>query len=410
MNSRIYTHSAWLLSAQVLIKVISFFYTVYLARILGVEQFGLYTIALAYFSLFSAMTDFGFNRFLIREGARDHQRLADFLHTVVITRITLIACTFAIFSLLLYWLDSNMSRVSISLLALLAVFPQSTALTFDAALVAKEKIKYSAIGLLILSIANAIVGFLLVSSGAGATGAVVSLSASHLVYTGILMYFLMHHQIRFWSKVSTEQMVIILKGSLPYGILGILGLLYFRLDALLLGYLKGSYEAGIYGAAYRFLEAVVFMPSALATALFPVLSRLHDQNSDELKQLYFSALKTVGMASLGVLIIFMTILPGVIRVFLPHYEDSISVLRILSLTIPFMFLHVIGTIVLLSTEKLLKSVIYLSVGMVAFNIIMNLIFIPSFSYYGAAYVTVISEALSFVVFFSLIYYKILRHG
>lgn len=410
MKEKIFTNSAWLFSAQAIVKVIAFIYTIFLAAALGVEQFGLYITALAYFSLFSSVTDFGFNRFLIREGAKSPQKLSEYLQTVLLTRITLTSVFFALISVLLYWLDSDVKRVNLVALALLAVVPQAIAFTLDAALVAEEKMRVSAVGFVILSLANLIIGYSLIQSGAGSTGAVIAVGLSQLFYSGVLFIFLHRTGFGWQNKVYWQHLKEIAKGSLPYGILGILGLVYFRIDALLLTYLKGSYEAGIYGVAFRFLEAVVFIPSALATALFPVLSRLHQQDTAQIKKLYFSSLKIIGLISLVIMMIFLGVLPWLINLALPQYLESIAVLRVLSLTIPFMFLHVIGTIVLLSSEKLLKPVIYLSLGTVTFNIVLNLIFIPLYGVMGVAYVTVLSEALSFVVFFLLLYYKLLRNA
>ena len=63
--------SSWLFFAQILTRVIGFFYTIFLANSLGVLDFGLYSVGLAYFSIISSLADFGFNRFLIREIATE---------------------------------------------------------------------------------------------------------------------------------------------------------------------------------------------------------------------------------------------------------------------------------------------------------------------------------------------------
>ncbi|KKQ83069.1 MAG: Polysaccharide biosynthesis protein, partial [Candidatus Daviesbacteria bacterium GW2011_GWF2_38_7] len=89
------------------------------------------------------------------------------------------------------------------------------------------------------------------------------------------------------------------------------------------------------------------------------------------------------------------------------YSQSIPVIKILSLAIPFMFIHAPAVSLLLSTDKYLKDVLILSVLAVSFNIIANLIFIPKYGLFAAAYVTVLSEILSFVVFFLLIKKRIL---
>lgn len=410
MDRKILKNSAWLFTAQALVKVISFFYTIFLARSLGVSDFGLYVTALAYFALISSVADFGFNRFLIREGARNLEKLSVYLYCTVFLRLVLTTLVFLIFSLWLYLVDPDNLRAKLSILAVLAVLPQSLALTFDAVLVAIQKLKFSALSLLGLSLLTTIVGISLILMGFGPLGAVGAVLFGQTGYVLLLFYSLNLNHLTFKPTFSWDEIKIIIKGSLPYGILSVLGLLYFRIDTLLLSYLKGPVSAGFYGAAFKFLEALVFIPSALATALFPVLAKLHDEDISQIKKIYFSAVKLLGLLSLPVFISFFFLLPYVIRFLLPQYLPSIQALQILSLAIPFMFIHVPGVLVLISSDKYLKPMILLSIFTLTFNIVLNFLLIPQFDFIGASWVTVLSEALSFLIFFTLLYFKLLKNA
>lgn len=400
--------TSWLFLAQALGRVIGFFYTIFLAASLGVPDFGLYSAALAYFSLISSIADFGFNRFLIREVARDQQKIPELLYGISLLRLTLTSVLFAFFATGLYFLDPDKFRVSLSLLAVLAVLPQAVSLTLDAIFVAVQKLQFSALALLVLSLATTIFGVWLVSTGFGVMGAVVALILGQLIYLTVLTFLLKVQRLRIFSKVTAKTLKQAILGSLPYGLLGILGLLYFRVDLLLLTYLRGNFEAGIYGAAYKFLEAVVFVPSALAAALFPVFARLHDDVSSlKIRKLYFDSLKVMAFGGLIVTLGYFLILPLIVRIFLPKFLPSIEVIKILSLSIPLMFLHIPGAQVLLSTNKYLPQVLLLSVLTLSFNVTANLIFIPQFGFLGASWVTVASETLTLLVFFRLLWVKVL---
>ena len=102
------------------------------------------------------------------------------------------------------------------------------------------------------------------------------------------------------------------------------------------------------------------------------------------------------MSLLGVLVTasFILFLPWFIPIFLPQYLPVIGVVQVLSLAIPFMFVHVPLAQVLLSSDRYLKSLIFLSSIPVAFNIILNLILIPTGGYMAAAWITVFSDILS----------------
>ncbi|MBU1000762.1 polysaccharide biosynthesis C-terminal domain-containing protein, partial [Patescibacteria group bacterium] len=298
-------------------------------------------------------------------------------------------------------------RVSLILLATLAILPQSIAFTFDAIFVAIQKLQFSAIALFISGLITTLVGLILIENGFGVWGAVNALIVGQVIYAVALTYLLYKQEGIFFSAIKLSVIKEALLGSLPYGVLSVLGLLYFKIDSILLSYIKGNFEAGIYGAAFKFLEAITFIPSAFSLALFPVLARTHEFSPKDIRKLYFKSLKVMfilgGLALFG----YMLILPEVIRIFLPNYLSSITVIKILSLSIPFMFVHVPAVIVLLSTDKYLKEVLALSVFAVAFNIIANLIYIPQYGFIAASWVTVASEVLSFSIFFIFVKDRIL---
>lgn len=398
--------SSWLFFAQVLTRVIGFFYTIFLANKLGVSDFGLFTVGFAYFSIISSVADFGFNRYLIREIAQGEVKSKELVSNIVMLRLTITAIIFAVFSIILYLFDPDKFRVSIILLSSLAILPQAVAITFDGIFVALRKLQLSSLSLIISSMSTVLAGFLLINQGFGVIGAVNALIFGQLMYVLTLALLLFQNRTAILSVVKLSIIKKILIGSLPYGLLGILGLLYFRIDTILLSYLRGSFETGIYGVAYRFLEGVSFIPSAFFAAFFPVLVNV--QNSKpEVSRLYLKSLRLLGGVGILILIGYIFILPEVIKTFLPDYLPSISAITILSFSIPFMLMQVAAVSVLLSNERFLKQVLMLSVFILAFNILANLIFIPQYGYIAAAWVTVLSEILSFIVFFLFIKSKVL---
>ena len=400
--------SSWLVLANVLTRIVSFFYTIFLARVLGVSDFGQLSVAISYFAIISAVSDFGFNRYIVREVARDKLKSSELLCNVVMLRLTLTSVVFGIFSLGLYLMDPDKMRVSLSLLATLAILPQGVALTFDGIFIGIRKLKFSAISVVLANLAATLAGLYLVINGLGATGAVNAIIFGQIIYVLILYFFLHRLRIFSLSKVTFSILKKALVGSLPYGLLGILGLLYFRIDSVLLSYMKGSFETGLYGVSYRFLEAIIFIPGAFASALFPILTKLHDKNTNQMRKIYFDSLKLMITVGFGFSLVFIFILPFIFKLFLPDYLQSVDAIKILALSIPFIFAATPGVQVLLSTEKYLKVVIWLSVFTVALNIVLNLIFIPSYGIFAAAWITVLSDIVSFVIFFSFIRMKILK--
>lgn len=407
---QILRQTSWLVLAQVLTRAIGFFYTIFLARNLGVSDFGLYSVALAYLGVLSAVSDFGFNRFLIREIAIQKYKPAELICNIGVLRLTVSSIIFAILALGLYFFDPDSFRISIVLLTVMTLLPQSMTQTLDGVFIATAKLQFSALSLIFLNLSTTILGLMLILNGFGTTGAVAALILGQLIYLFILTFFLKLLRIKLLSKVTTEILKQVTAGSLPYGILAVMGLLYFRVDTLILSYIKGNFDTGIYSVGYKFLEALIFIPTALAAALFPIFSKLHGIDHMKIKAIYFRSLKFVLTVSLLIVLSYLFILPQIIRLFLPDYLASIPVVQILSLAIPFIFLHIPLSSVLLSSEKYLKQIILLSLIPFIFNVMLNLIFIPIFGIFAAAWITVASDIISFLTIFIFIQRFVFKHA
>lgn len=402
MNQKLLSNSIWYLIAQGLTKLISFFYTIFLARNLGVSDFGLYVTALSYFSLVSSLSDFGVNRFFIREVSINKLRLSGLLSVVTFFRIIIVAIFFGLFAIVSSLFDPEFSRRNLTILAVLAVLPQSISLSLDAAFIALLKARYSSIGYIFLTVATSMFGLWLVLSGFGSYGAILGLLLGQILYALVMAILAFWQKVDRPGKIDKALMREVFVGSIPYGILTILGLLYFKVDTLLLSYMKGSFDTGIYGAGYKFLEALVFIPSAVSISLFPMFSKTSQESPAKAYQLYKKSLLTLFLLSLAIMAIYVAVLPILIEIFLPQYAPTISIIRILSLTIPFLFMISPQSTVLSSQKIFIKKLIVISIFNLGLNVALNLIFIPQFSYLASAWITVISDVVGFLIFFWVI--------
>ena len=172
----------------------------------------------------------------------------------------------------------------------------------------------------------------------------------------------------------------------------------------------GEEITGYYGAAFRFLDASHLIPLSIMTALFPTFTKLHLSSVANLKKLYFKILAIMLIIAIPVTLVLFFGAEQIIQILYGRqYTQSANVLKILSFTTIFMFLHVPGAHLLFASEKILKKVIVLSFFTVGFNILGNLILIPKYSLIGASFMTVASEGFSFVVFYLLIWFKFFKN-
>lgn len=395
--SKILRNTSYLLIAQIITKAISFFYVLYLARELGVNNFGIFSLALSYFSLMTTLTDLGFSRYLTREISKNKDDSLKIFPTVLFFRFLVSAIVFLGFSLFIFLFDADKSRSTFTTIIALALFPQSVALTIDSLFIGLHKIKYTALGILALNITTVLFGTLFIRNNYGILGPILAFIFGQFIYACLFIILLKKEKLEIFNNVSFKLFKSIINGSLVYGFLGIMGLIYFRVDTVLLSYLKGSYDTGLYSAAFKFLDALAFIPIALALVVFPIFSRLNESKPEDIKPMIRKIFIYMGVLGGGVTLGFLIVLPPFIRMFLPDYIPSIEAVKILAFAAPFMFIHVPLAQVLLSTEKYVKSIFIISVATMSFNIILNLIFIPQYGFIAASYVTVLSDVFSLLV-------------
>ena len=107
-------------------------------------------------------------------------------------------------------------------------------------------------------------------------------------------------------------------------------------------------------------------------------------------------------------IAYILILPPVIELVLPEFSPSIKAIKILSFSIPFIFIYVPLSQIILSTDKYLKSLVILTIATLIFNIVLNFILIPPYGFLGASVATVASDILSLIVVILFIRLKIFK--
>lgn len=376
-------------------------YLYYLAKKLGVFDFGLYTTAITYFVFTSSLVDFGISRFLMREISQKKYKINDLLLSILTIRISIILLILVIFITLSFKFDSEPRRIYLILIAIIITIPQALALSIDSIFIASMRFKLSSISSLLATMITIILGILLIHNGFRSLGALFALGVGQLVYATILLAFYLRKNKIFFKSMNIDLIKNAVNNSIYYSIIGAIGLLYFKIDTLLLSYIKGPVEVGVYSVAYRFFETSSIIPSSVAIVLFPRLSKMHNSSPSQIKTTILSITKLMTFVSLLVFLSMYFVVPKIIDIFLNDYSLSTNVIKILAFSIPFMFIHIPLAQALLSSKKFIKIVVGFSIIPLAFNIIMNLLLIPKYGYIASAWITVFSDIISLIV---LIYF------
>jgi O-antigen/teichoic acid export membrane protein len=179
--------------------------------------------------------------------------------------------------------------------------------------------------------------------------------------------------------------------ALPIWLAGLVSMLYFKGDTLILRAFAGDAALGIYSAAYKLFEGSMLLPAILLAAVFPPLARAHGdpQRQGAWERLVFAVLLGLG------LVVGATFYLGRARiipaVFGAGFAEADASLRILALGIPVLYVNFGLTHFLIARDLGHKNLVF-AVAMLILNVALNLIAIPRLGGPGAAWATVITEA------------------
>jgi len=407
---RIARNTTVLLVAQVVSYLLAFFYMMYTARYLGAAGFGILSLALAFTAIFGVLADLGLSTLTTREVARDGSQALKYLANVSAMKVILVAVAFGLIALTINLMGYPAETIRVVYILALSLVFGTFGQMFYSIFQAFERMEFQAIGqmlnaaLILAGVMFAIkhsfgvVGFASIYVIAGAVAFAYSLAVMKLRFpnparasTAKVMEF----DWNFWKPTTRE--------ALPFGLTGIFGMIYTYIDSVMLSVMQGSEVVGWYNAAYRLILVLLFIPTALGSAIFPVMSRFYTTSPDSLRRGIEKLFKY--MIMLGIpLGVGTTLLADriILAVFGPGYMQSIIALQILVWTIVLTFAGAAFVKLFETTNRQVVVTRVSGICMVA-NIILNLLLIPRFSYVGASVVTVATELILVGAVFVLAY-------
>lgn len=180
---------------------------------------------------------------------------------------------------------------------------------------------------------------------------------------------------------------------------------YNDIDKTMLARMQDVGTAGTYAAAYRFCDAA-FMP--VGAILYAAYSRFFFHGEKGIRGTLGYAKKILPVAGsysllAGLLLFFVA--PWIPTLLGEKYSDSVEALRWLSLLPLLRTIHYFGADSLTGAGyQILRS--YIQMGVAVFNVLLNLLLIPFFSWRGAAWATLASDGLMAVsVWFAVYLYS-----
>lgn len=393
---------------------LAFLTQVVVARSLGVELFGVFSSALTFVGILVPLACFGLPQFWLKvfgeEGWEGTRWLRVSLHFAMIS-------TVCVFLAIILWalLGGNDENTKNLLLMLTAfVLGQASIELVSSKFQLEEKYFYLAVWQLLphlmrfilIFVAMTILDESLYFYGIGGVYLVVgilffALSFPHVANLVKGKIDLIGHdkQSKRLAAAHPNLKGVVLQ-SFPFGVAGAFHLIYFQGAIMLLAYLVGPSEAGIYNIAFLVMSAIYLFPNVIYQKfLLPKIHRWSNQNRELLYKSY--KLGSAGMLGAGILASLCTwiLAPYMVPIlFGAEFEQSINVLCWLSLCAPLRFMATSVGSVLVTQDHMLRKIKCMALVAVI-SVLMSLLLIPKLSIYGALISAITSEALLLLLYF-----------
>ena len=375
----------WL--AIVYIGVVSFGLSILVARTLGPDLFGVYAVALSVGALAAILIDGGFSKLLQREGARESAALAKIrpdLPALAYGHAIPVIFVLSVLAVLLfpeYKLTTLVTVWCFGAAVLnqygLAVLRGNGRLVRDAS----WQIGNRTLSALCMAIA---VLFL----GASLPWQVLTAQFAGTAVFGLFVT---------WFLRVRPRLVIppaVYRAVLPLVWLDLATALYFRSDMVLLEFLKTpQVEIGLYGVAYRLVEALILLASPMGLILFRDFRQNSDMPVRMVRQVLLPPMAWAMLAGMGLALSIWFSSDMIISLaYGQAYQGASKLLAILGCSLIFILPNGIlnQAALALGLERWFAS----SATVTAIiNIAGNLLFIPVYGAMAAAWMTVLTEAV-----------------
>jgi O-antigen/teichoic acid export membrane protein len=394
-----------LLWGLVLSTVISAVGTIVIARLLGADNMGLYTIALAAPNLIATFRDWGVTTAMIKYSAEyNSEGNVAKIRSVFVSGLAfeiILGIALAALSLVLsqFLADFYGRPAIVQLIQIASLFILTGALvtTATAAFTGMEKMHLNSVMLIVQSIIKTALTIVFVVLGFGTLGAVIGFSVG-VLFAGLVGVLLMYTMYRSLPKLENGKIEFLktIKTMLVYG-------LPLSIGAILTGFLTQFYSfimaffvtdnslIGNYSVAVNFVVLITFFATPVTTMLFPAFSKLDAQKEkDTLKNVFQYSVKYAALIVMPIATLVMALAqPAISTIFADKYVQAPLYLALLSISYLFSALGSLSTGNLLNGQGYTKYNLKLGLLIVAIGFPLSYVLVSQFGIIGLIATTTI---------------------
>lgn len=396
--NRYFKNTSWMMGEHFLRLIAGMFVSIWVARHLGPEQFGLFSYVLAFTAIFSGIAKIGLDSIMVRELVHHPENRDAYLGTAFWLKILGAMLVMIVLAVIVPF-TSNEPTTN------LFIFIVAAGLVFQSFEVVQFYFQSQVLGKIItickliqLAFSSIIKIYLVITEAELIYFVlVVTLDTISLAVSYSIAYKIRHKSAFFFRKFDLNIAKKLTKDGLPLLFAGLGFTLFSNIDAVMIKEMISEEAVGIYMAAYKLTVLWYFLPGLVLNSVMPAIVKAKDN-----KELFIKRGRTVT----GVLVWFAIILATLTTFFsdeIIYYTFGKQYIEASNLLVLLIWINVIiffnscwNYIQMINNKT--KLTMYFHLLTALFNILFNFFLIPAVGLMGAAYAILLSLLISMAIF------------
>ncbi len=410
---RILKNSGWLLIDYAARFIGGYFVSIWLAREIGAENFGIYSYALSIVAILMSFAVFGIQGVGIKTIVENKADEKSILGTLFGIRLSAGSLSYITLIVILFFINTDHDKFLLAAIIGLKLIVSSFNVIdyyFDALVQSKYKVRARVTAYII----RTLLIILFIIAKVSLYWLAVIVFFEEIVGSLLVIYFFFkrgNSKIRQW-KFETHIAKSMVKQSWPLIFSNIGAMLYLKIDQLMVVDMLGETAGGHYAAAVKITELFYFIPAIIISSAYPIIIESKKKSKKE----YLEKLKLTNMILFTLAIIFSFFVATfsdqiIYFTFGSEYLASVKVVTYHIWTLVFVYVGQVLSRWLIIEKLTIFSLIRHGSGVIV-NLVLNFLLIPLYGMVGAAVASLISLFTAVILFLffnqkTIIFLKIL---
>ncbi len=413
MQRKFVTNLMLMLSVNLLIKPVwILFIDRKVQNLVGAQEFGLYFAVMNFSFLFTIFLDLGITNYNSRNISQNNHLLNKHFSSIVVLRLLLAVSYFFVTFVIGFFVGYD--SVHFKMLALLTFnqFLLTFIIYLRSNIAGLQMFRTDSLMSVLDRSVMIIICCILIWGHVTQTKFkiewfVLAQTAGYFV-TAVVGFLIIVRKSKFKKfKWNPPFLILVIKQSFPYALLGLLMMFYNRIDSVMLERLlkNGALQAGIYASSFRLLDAVNNFSLLFTFLLLPMFAKMIKQR-ESIEELIKMAITFLFVPTVVLAVSSYFYGKEIITLLYPQNKsletslvcqqrliESIEVFRVLMwCLIAVSTTYLFGT--LLTANGSLKQLNITATFGVVINIVLNLILIPRYEALGSAWASLITQLVT----------------